>query len=120
MTQRTIVADLKRPKQQKKVAKDKPTAPQKPQKIKGICSNCKHNQDCLYLRNSRKPILFCQEYEVADEPRVHSRKTAGTTVKQAEPASSKPLKGLCVNCANRDTCTFRKPEGGVWHCEEYI
>jgi hypothetical protein len=29
------------------------------------------------------------------------------------------LKGLCVNCDNRHTCTFPKPEEGVWHCEEY-
>jgi hypothetical protein len=30
------------------------------------------------------------------------------------------FKGLCVNCANRHTCLFPKPEGGVWHCEEYL
>ena len=27
--------------------------------------------------------------------------------------------GLCENCANRDDCLFPRPEGGVWHCEEY-
>lgn len=27
--------------------------------------------------------------------------------------------GLCVNCDVRETCTFSKPEGGVWYCEEY-
>ncbi len=30
------------------------------------------------------------------------------------------FKGLCVNCANRHTCLCPKPEGGVWHCEEYV
>jgi hypothetical protein len=29
-------------------------------------------------------------------------------------------KGLCVNCANRETCLLPKSEGGVWHCEEYV
>jgi NADH-quinone oxidoreductase subunit E len=29
------------------------------------------------------------------------------------------IKGLCVNCENRHTCEFMKPDGGVWHCEEY-
>jgi hypothetical protein len=29
-------------------------------------------------------------------------------------------KGLCVNCANRETCLLPKAEGGVWHCEEYV
>jgi hypothetical protein len=27
--------------------------------------------------------------------------------------------GLCVNCDVRETCTFSRPEGGVWYCEEY-
>jgi hypothetical protein len=30
------------------------------------------------------------------------------------------FEGLCVNCANRETCLVPKPEGGVWHCEEYV
>jgi hypothetical protein len=28
-------------------------------------------------------------------------------------------RGLCINCDVRNTCTFPKPEGGVWFCEEY-
>jgi hypothetical protein len=27
--------------------------------------------------------------------------------------------GLCMNCLHRDTCTFPRPEGGVWRCNEY-
>jgi hypothetical protein len=33
--------------------------------------------------------------------------------------SEEELRGLCINCANRKHCLYRKPEGGVWHCEEY-
>lgn len=29
------------------------------------------------------------------------------------------IKGLCINCENRNTCKYIKPDGGVWHCEEY-
>ena len=29
-------------------------------------------------------------------------------------------KGLCVNCAKRDTCLFPRSEGGVWHCGDYV
>ncbi len=28
-------------------------------------------------------------------------------------------KGLCGNCDSRESCMYPKPEGGVWHCEEY-
>jgi hypothetical protein len=27
--------------------------------------------------------------------------------------------GLCPTCDFRSTCMYPKPEGGVWHCEEY-
>jgi len=27
--------------------------------------------------------------------------------------------GLCMNCANRSTCTFPRPKDGVLYCEEY-
>ena len=27
--------------------------------------------------------------------------------------------GLCSHCENREFCTYPKPEGGVWHCDEY-
>jgi len=38
----------------------------------------------------------------------------------APVAASEPtVRGLCVNCDHRDVCTLRKPEGGVWRCEEY-
>ncbi|MFC1733170.1 NAD(P)H-dependent oxidoreductase subunit E [candidate division KSB1 bacterium] len=29
------------------------------------------------------------------------------------------VNSICINCENRLTCKFIKPEGGVWHCEEY-
>lgn len=27
--------------------------------------------------------------------------------------------GLCAHCAKRDVCVLPRPNGGVWHCEEY-
>lgn len=35
---------------------------------------------------------------------------------QDEPAVAK---GLCVNCAIRQSCGHQRPNGGVWHCEDY-
>ena len=29
------------------------------------------------------------------------------------------VRGLCATCIHQATCTFPKPLGGVWHCEEY-
>lgn len=29
------------------------------------------------------------------------------------------MKGLCSHCKKLDHCTYPKPEGGVWDCDEY-
>jgi hypothetical protein len=29
------------------------------------------------------------------------------------------IPGLCRNCARLSDCTYPKPAGGVWHCDEY-
>ena len=34
-------------------------------------------------------------------------------------ASQAELVGLCVNCANRESCTFPRSQAGVWFCSEY-
>jgi hypothetical protein len=38
---------------------------------------------------------------------------------QAHAPRTGELPGLCRNCARLDDCTYPKPEGGVWHCNEY-
>jgi hypothetical protein len=35
------------------------------------------------------------------------------------PEGVEVYKGLCANCEKRQTCTLQRPEGGVWHCDEY-
>lgn len=37
----------------------------------------------------------------------------------AKPGSSSKVGGLCVNCSERATCSYPKPPGGVWRCEDY-
>ena len=38
---------------------------------------------------------------------------------QAPTADPGSVRGLCATCAKRSSCAFQRPEGGVWHCEEY-
>jgi hypothetical protein len=34
--------------------------------------------------------------------------------------NERPRLGLCASCAIYERCTLPKPEGYVWHCEEYV
>ena len=91
-------------------------------KHRGLCSTCKNALSCTFPRDPDKPALYCEEFEIekpapigaarkekpqAAEPYVTERKDATKFI------------GLCSDCENRQTCVFPKPEGGVWHCEEY-
>ncbi len=61
-------------------------------------------------------MFFCELFEVFAPP------PPGTVAAAREPVGSQDTgeyKGLCVNCENRNTCSVPRPEGGVWHCEEY-
>jgi hypothetical protein len=64
-------------------------------------------------------VHFCEEYDEQED------KPALTVVHHAEGLDQEALTdrekypGICSTCAKRDTCTFPKPEGGVWQCEEF-
>lgn len=92
----------------------------------GICSTCNYAPDCAHrLRNPGLAVWDCENY--GDSVRIDGAEINGglSEVVPLRPKSRRPefdaieYKGLCENCENRDECTYPKPEGGVWHCEEY-
>ena len=88
----------------------------------GLCSTCKHASTCTFPSDPQRPAFYCEEFEIEIAP---TRKTAGddtpesTTSFIAAAEDSAGLIGLCSDCESRRTCAFPKPEGGIWHCEEY-
>ena len=93
-------------------------------RFRGLCATCKHALTCTFPRNENRPVMFCEEFEGYDtrstgpmppQASVHSASQTPSVSASQDPT----LKGLCVSCARRDTCTFPKPEGGVWQCEEF-
>jgi hypothetical protein len=76
----------------------------------------------MHQKDAKWPVLQCEEFEACESTapknvavRAGQRRTARKKV--GVPSL---LKGLCANCDNLDHCTYPKPEGGVWHCEEYV
>ena len=91
----------------------------------GLCATCRNAATCVYRSKRGFDALYCEMFDdstttsaternqgVADNPKAAMEHAAG----EAAPVS---YKGLCVNCANRESCALPKPEEGVWHCEEY-
>ena len=84
-----------------------------------LCATCRHADTCTYRGDGNRPVHFCEEFEaeVAESaPPVVSHEE---TVDQDTIADSEQYLGICSTCERRETCTFPKPEGGVWQCEEF-
>ncbi len=89
---------------------------------RSLCSSCKNAVDCTFKKDRQKPTLYCEEFEIYIRPPMETagkEKPSPATLVNAEQGDSGKFIGLCSNCHNRRTCAFPKPEGGVWHCEEY-
>ena len=90
----------------------------------GLCSTCNNAATCVYRAKRGFDAVYCENFNDFSGP-LHADEKRGDAGMDDEAEKtekitvSKSLKGLCVNCANRDCCTLPRPEGGVWHCEEY-
>ena len=89
----------------------------------GICGQCRHTKTCTYPKPTDRPVLICDEFEgypMRAAAKVSSIKEAKSVAGAAGSDGVISLyRGLCSTCEKRDNCDFPKPEGGVWHCEEY-
>jgi len=89
----------------------------------GICSSCVHSPYCTFRRFTDQAIINCEEWS-GESASSRTLETPGTDDPPAgalvllNSSRSRP-KGLCATCEEYPTCSFAKPEGGVWHCEEY-
>jgi len=91
-------------------------------KYLGLCSTCKNASFCTYPQDPDKPVFYCEEFEIEKPAPIRTaRKEMPQATKSyvTKDKDSTEFIGLCSNCDNRRTCSFPKPEGGVWHCEEY-
>lgn len=86
----------------------------------GLCMSCRNASSCTFPRDPAKPAFYCEEFEV--EPTVsivkRPKEQSYVTGLFADKDSTKFI-GLCSDCEDRENCTFPKPEGGIWRCEEY-
>jgi hypothetical protein len=87
-----------------------------------LCSSCRHASTCTFPRDPKRPSIYCEEFEIETAPPGKTAKDQRSRLTEAAAAKAKAsttLTGLCSDCENNQTCAFPKPEGGVWHCEEY-
>ena len=95
--------------------------------VHGLCLSCANAPECTYARDPDRPVLQCEECDPGTfytltvsahsfSPRVVPSSPSEHLTEEQNPGR---YKGLCSLCEDCPTCTYPKPEGGVWHCEEY-
>ena len=89
----------------------------------GLCSTCVHVSACAFRIQAGQAVWQCNEF---DSHTDHAAPLGDDRERPDEkpdvPDASEPLqtvKGLCVNCEERDNCLRPRSPEGVWHCEEY-
>lgn len=91
----------------------------------GLCSYCKSAPNCTFVRDPNRPVCQCEEFDEMTYAYVGIPKQKDISLKylSKNPLTSEDpfhhYKGLCINCEERATCIYPKPEGGVWHCDEF-
>jgi hypothetical protein len=89
--------------------------------VSGLCVSCATAETCSYRTNSRGPVHFCEEFDSGlPLAQTKFRKITTPISHTKHPVDAEGLKGLCVNCDNRGTCSHARTESGVWHCENYL
>jgi hypothetical protein len=84
----------------------------------GLCASCKNAPKCEYLKIARQPVLQCAEFQ-GFEFKTIKETHENEFRKTSQADDSNEYMGLCQTCENRETCKYPKPEGGVWHCDEF-
>jgi len=95
--------------------------------LRGICTTCNYAAGCVHLkRNPNVAIWHCENYDDHLAPREIVPEVSIPVVNKDASLGNKTenatveIKGLCVDCENRDGCAHAKKTTGVWHCEEYL
>lgn len=78
-----------------------------------LCCTCDHARACSSVGTADRPVFFCEEFSAAARRDQRVGPAAGADVNRPVPL------GLCGDCDHRNACQAARPEGGVWHCEEY-
>ncbi|MCP4685112.1 MAG: hypothetical protein GY867_06630 [bacterium] len=85
----------------------------------GLCSTCNNASTCAYF-SSRGPVQDCELFDDRSLPTGGDIKLAaiGSAVGEL-PAPDIQVKGLCMNCEEREVCVHADPNPGIWHCEQF-
>lgn len=98
-----------------------------PRTFQDLCSTCNNVSTCVLFKHHNRPVLYCELFDDYVPPPAIIEINTDVSMTSGIPEGLEPnntslmyTEGLCWDCENRETCMYRKREGGTWQCEEYL
>jgi len=80
-----------------------------------LCWTCNDAVLCLDRQTLERPVWFCEQFD--DYVPVTRRFAPRPTRVQTEVTNN--VKGICVNCDERQYCGRGQSAEAIWFCEQY-
>lgn len=82
-----------------------------------LCKSCKFVLTCDRALEQNKKVYYCENYQ----PSINSDlPKKNLNLKNNNCNKNNMKNGLCRICENRDVCQVQIPNGGLWHCENFV
>ena len=116
------MATIQELKKRKKVSATGTTQKLKTRKearVAGAEQETKTMEEVAPISKLKERKLLYAPYPFSANSNDPSPITSSTGRSKVEEKDLSITKGLCKNCKKNETCQLPKPEGGIWHCEDY-
>ena len=90
-----------------------------------LCSICFHQKKCEVEGKTGGLVTKCDDFklDLTAVRKLNPFADVGTgNPDEGCSANSEPAgrsMGLCLFCSKRKMCQLPRPEGGIWHCEDF-
>lgn len=85
----------------------------------GLCTTCENEPNCTFPRSAGHPVVSCDEFKGAVAVTPRRAEAIPRVSERFAVANREWFPGLCMTCEKRENCTYPKPEGGVFRCDEF-
>jgi hypothetical protein len=85
----------------------------------GLCATCVNDAVCTFPRSMQRPVVSCDEFEGIVTQKVSHRSPSPGEAERFVAANREWYPGLCMTCNKQESCTYPRPEGGVFNCDEF-
>ncbi len=88
--------------------------------LQGICAACQNGPECTLIKPDAPAPMHCGQFQ--EYPPFHNFTPQDIIAPRPHKTTGHQdtLLGICAHCADRELCTFPRPQGGVWTCDEYV